>query len=82
MAKKLVKVRRQCAHICKSIPDLAGKLEAQIRDLNDLPPNGNGVVAVKATTENGKGNSPEKAEKGSRRNMALEEELESAEAVV
>lgn len=63
-------------------PDLAGKLEAQIRDLNDLPPNGNGVVAVKATTENGKGNSPEKAEKGSRRNMALEEELESAEAVV
>ena len=63
-------------------PDLAGKLEAQIRDLNDLPPNGNGVVAVKATTENGKGNTPEKAEKGSRRNMALEEELESAEAVV
>jgi recombination protein RecA len=63
-------------------PDLSGKLEAQIRDLNDLPPNGSAVVAVKATTENGKGNSPEKPEKGSRRNMALEEELESAEAVV
>ena len=63
-------------------PDLSGKLEAQIRDLNDLPPNGSGVVAIKPTTENGKGISPEKAEKGSRRNMALEEELESAEAAV
>ncbi|MBK8395396.1 MAG: recombinase RecA [Leptospiraceae bacterium] len=64
-------------------PDLSGKLEAQIRDLNDLPPNGSGVVAIKPT-ENGNGKSPtsEKAEKGSRKNMALEEELESAEAVV
>lgn len=64
-------------------PDLSGKLEAQIRDLNDLPPNGSGVVATKPT-ENGNGKSPtsEKAEKGSRKNMALEEELESAEAVV
>ena len=64
-------------------PDLSGKLEAQIRDLNDLPPNGNSVVAVAPvkTTENGKDTTP-KAEKGSRRNMALEEELESAEAVV
>lgn len=64
-------------------PDLSGKLEAQIRDLNDLPPSGNGVVAVAPVkaTENGKDTSA-KAEKGSRRNMALEEELESAEAVV
>ena len=64
-------------------PDLAGKLEAQIRDLNDLPPNGSGVVAVAPVkaAENGKETST-KGEKSSRRNMALEEELESAEAVV
>ena len=64
-------------------PDLAGKLEAQIRDLNDLPPNGSGVVAVAPAkaAENGKETST-KGEKSSRRNMALEEELESAEAVV
>ncbi|MBP7281888.1 MAG: recombinase RecA [Leptospiraceae bacterium] len=64
-------------------PDLSGKLEAQIRDLNDLPPNGSGVVAVAPAkaAENGKETST-KGEKSSRRNMALEEELESAEAVV
>lgn len=62
-------------------PELSGKLEAQIRDLNDLLPlNGNATVAVK-TKENGKENHSEKVEKGSRRNTALEEELESAEAV-
>lgn len=64
-------------------PDLSGKLEAQIRDLNDLPPNGTGVIAVAPVkaAENGKETST-KGEKSSRRNMALEEELESAEAVV
>lgn len=59
-------------------PELSGKLENQIRDLNDLPTNGTGLVTLKPA-ENGK--QTEKTEKSSRRNMALEEELESAEAI-
>ncbi|HMV45847.1 MAG TPA: recombinase RecA [Leptospiraceae bacterium] len=62
-------------------PQILDKLEAQIRDLNDLPSNKTAGVVSEKETSNGKGNHSEKIEKGSRRNMALEEELESAEAV-
>lgn len=64
-------------------PEIASKLEAQIRDLNDLT----AKPAQAAAPVNGKNGSeksekPEKPEKSSRRNMALEEELESEEANV
>ncbi len=58
-------------------PELADKLERQIRELNDLP------VSGEAPKEMGKVTPmPEKSEsKPSKKNLALEEELESANSV-
>lgn len=62
-------------------PEILDKLESQIRDLNDLPSNGKTGAVSSKESSNGKSNHSEKIEKGARRNTALEEELESAEAV-
>lgn len=60
-------------------PEIAMKLEEQIRDLNDLPRQNNQIPAISVKTANPE--KPEKIEKNSqKKNSGLEEELEPVEA--
>jgi len=60
-------------------PEIAMKLEEQIRDLNDLPRQNNQIPAISVKTANPE--KPEKIEKNSqKKNSGLEEELEPIEA--
>ncbi len=60
-------------------PEIAMKLEEQIRDLNDLPRQNSQIPAISVKTANPE--KPEKIEKNSqKKNSGLEEELEPIEA--